>query len=494
MAAKGWMTQVGAAAGVAAGAGAAQLGLGYGLGVVAWPAAATPDDSVWLGSLGWAMWIAASATVFGAVIAARLGPAPRGMWRFALAASAAVGALLTVALVALPARDAVRPDQLAPGSIAAGYAVGGVVLGLAIACFAVVSRPVAANLIATAAWLWALAIAAVILDVFWHRPSATYLGSWQFAEGAGGPEAGTVAIGTIFWPSAVLTLAAAFLIGLLAATPAAMRGHLAIGAASSGAVGPLLVAAAFLALAPQLPGALGSLQSAYLIAPYAVLAGLAGSSTAVGVARRSAARRDTPPDHSSTAGDAELAAVASRKPRSMRKATATRGSTVAPPPSDPPVALINPPSAEVPRPRDSPATPEPSAPLPKPPAAPATATPAAPEDPAAPATGTPTAPEDPAAPAAIAARKAVPAKATPAAKAVSAKVPQAKAPAPQVKAPAPQTKAPVPQKKASAKRPSPRSATAKAAPATTEPATTEPGTTTKAAPPPTEPGTAADDA
>src|SRR6187549_1727103 len=72
MAEKGWTGQVAAAAGVAAGTGAAQLGLGYGLGVVVWPSTGTADDSVWLGSLGWATWIAASATVFGAVVASRL--------------------------------------------------------------------------------------------------------------------------------------------------------------------------------------------------------------------------------------------------------------------------------------------------------------------------------------------------------------------------------------------------------------------------------------
>src|SRR4051812_3386548 len=103
MAAKGWTAQVATAAGVAAGTGAAQLGLGYGLGVVQWPAVPT-DESVWLGSLGWATWIAASATVFGAVIAGRLGRVVGGPWRFALAAAAAVGGLLTVALVAIPAR------------------------------------------------------------------------------------------------------------------------------------------------------------------------------------------------------------------------------------------------------------------------------------------------------------------------------------------------------------------------------------------------------
>ncbi|MEV4640836.1 Hansenula MRAKII killer toxin-resistant protein 1 [Actinoplanes sp. NPDC049548] len=284
MAARGWTAQVAAAAGVAAGTGAAQLGLGYGLGVVVWPAGVADGDDVWLGSLGWATWIAASATVFGAVIAGRLGRAVGGPWRFALAASAAVGALLTVALIALPARDSVRPDTFSPETVAGGYAVAGVLVGLVIAYWAVVSRPVAANLIATAAWLWALAVAAIVADVVWHRPTATYLSSWQFASADGGH-------GTIHWPSALLTLLAAFALGVVGAWPAARRGDLGVGAATSGAVGPLLMAAAFFVLAPQLTPALGSLGSAYLIAPYAVLTGLAGSAATISLAQQRAARR-----------------------------------------------------------------------------------------------------------------------------------------------------------------------------------------------------------
>ncbi|MEV8506781.1 Hansenula MRAKII killer toxin-resistant protein 1 [Actinoplanes sp. NPDC051475] len=292
MAARGWTAQVAAAAGVAAGTGAAQLGLGYGLGVVVWPTGAADGDDVWLGSLGWATWIAASATVFGAVIAGRLGRAVGGPWRFALAASAAVGALLTVALIALPARNAVRPDTFSPETVAGGYAVIGVLLGLMIAYWAVLSRPVAANLIATAGWLWALATAAIVADVFWHRPTATYLSSWQFASAHGDGQ------GTIHWPSALLTLLAAFVLGVIGAWPAARRGDLGVAAATSGAVGPLLVAAAFFVLAPQLSPPFGPLGSAYLIAPYAVLAGLAGSAATIALAQQSAARRtartDTP--------------------------------------------------------------------------------------------------------------------------------------------------------------------------------------------------------
>jgi hypothetical protein len=287
MAEKGWTSQVAAAAGVAAGTGAAQLGLGYGLGVVEWPAVPS-DDSVWLGSLGWATWIAASATVFGAVIASRLGRA-NGPWRFALAVSAAVGALLTVALIALPARSAVRTDTFSPQTIAGGYAVIGVLLGLIIAYWAVVSRAVAANLIATAAWLWALAVAAVVTTIFWHRPSATYLSSWQFFS----PDTADNRYGTISWPSALLTLLAALIVGIIGVLPAVGRGDLGVGAASSGAVGPLLVAGAFFVLGPQLSGASGPLQSAFLIAPYAVLAGLAGSALMVAIGQRRAGRRES---------------------------------------------------------------------------------------------------------------------------------------------------------------------------------------------------------
>lgn len=315
MADKGWTVQTAAAAGIAAGTGAAQLGLGYGLGVVVWPMTMTADDSVWLGSLGWATWIAASSTVLGAVVAARLhrpGPAPTlspppddefadppasappappmprpsGPWRLALALAAAVGALVTVALIALPARAAVRPDTYAPETIATGYALVGVALGLVIAYWAVGSRPVAANLIATTVWLWALAVAAIIVQLTTDRASETYLTSWQFAD-----LSETARYGTIYWPSALLTVLAALLIGMIAVWPAVVRGDVGLGAATSGAVGPLLVAAAFLALAPRLTGFLGPLGSAYLIAPYAVLAGLAGSALTVTLGRQAADRR-----------------------------------------------------------------------------------------------------------------------------------------------------------------------------------------------------------
>lgn len=278
--------QVAAAAGVAAGTGAAQLGLGYGLGVVVWPSAPGVDDSVWLGSLGWATWIAASSTVFGAVVAGRLPGARGGPWRYALALAAGLGALLTVALVALPARQTVRPQTPSPETVAAGYALVGVLIGVVIAYWAVFSRPVAANLMVTAGYLWALAATAIGVELATGRDSATYLTSWQFADVGAGTR-----YGAVHWPSSLLTLLAALLIGMVAAWPAVRRGHFGVGAATSGAVGPLLVAAAFLVLAPRLTGAPGQLGSAYLIAPYAVLAGLAGSAFVVALGQRAAERR-----------------------------------------------------------------------------------------------------------------------------------------------------------------------------------------------------------
>ncbi|GIE91770.1 hypothetical protein Are01nite_82500 [Actinoplanes regularis] len=287
MAEKGWTTQAGAAAGIAAGAGAAQLGLGYGLGVIEWPAVATASDSTWLNSLGWATWVTASATVLGAVIAGRMRtdqPGPwRTLWRIALSAASALGALVSVALVALPARSVVLPVGVtghSPQLVAVGYALIGLVTGLAVAFWAVSSAPVAANLLGTAAWLWALAIAGVAAELASGRELETYLTSWQFAE-----TQSPIRHGGIYWPSAILTLAAAFVIGLVLAWPAARRGDRGLGTATSGAVGPLLVAISFIALAPLFTEPAGPLQSAYLIAPYAVLAGLAGSALTVSLTR-----------------------------------------------------------------------------------------------------------------------------------------------------------------------------------------------------------------
>jgi hypothetical protein len=296
MAIRGWGGSVATAIGVGAGAGAAQLGVGYGLGVITWPpAAGAPADTAWVSSLAWATWIASSSAILGAIVADRLspaavstvdkrsgpaGPLATGLWRAALALAAAIGALVTVPLVAVPARVVVRPDTSTPQTIAGGYAVIGVILGLIVAVGALVARAVATNVIASASWLWLLAVVAVIDGVAGGRGvSAAQLGVWQFTS------SGPVTRNIHVW-EALLTLAAAAIIGALAAVPAARRGDSGVGVAISGAIGPLLVAAAYFLAAPKLTGVEPHAMSPYLVAPYAVIAGLAGSVAIAGLGPR----------------------------------------------------------------------------------------------------------------------------------------------------------------------------------------------------------------
>src|SRR3954467_8930315 len=71
MAARSWATSISTAVGVAAGAGAAQLGLGYGLGIISWQPTGS-SATVWVSSLAWVTWLAASPPVIGAICADRL--------------------------------------------------------------------------------------------------------------------------------------------------------------------------------------------------------------------------------------------------------------------------------------------------------------------------------------------------------------------------------------------------------------------------------------
>jgi hypothetical protein len=299
MAVRGWGGSVAAAIGVAAGAGAAQLGLGYGLGIISWlPAADRAGEATWAASLAWAAWIAATSTVAGAIGASRLAGDTAGntaadeadddrattaLWRISLAVAAAVGGLVTVALVAVPARAAVRADTFSPQTIAAGYAVLGVIIGLAVAVWALNSPAVAANVMATIAWLWLLAVVAVVDGVFSGRGLTTaQLGVWQITADS----ERFWFRDYLYWPGAALALGSAFVIGALTARGPARDPHRRVGTAVSGVVGPLMVAAAYFLAAPRLVGIRAEQLSAHLIAPYAVLAGLAGSVLVTALAQR----------------------------------------------------------------------------------------------------------------------------------------------------------------------------------------------------------------
>ncbi|MEQ4300479.1 hypothetical protein ABNF97_03630 [Plantactinospora sp. B6F1] len=300
MAARGWGGSVATAVGVAAGAGAAQLGFGYGLGIIAWlPSEGGTSEAAWVASLTWAAWIAATSTVAGAVCAHRLGGAgrrpagPAGdrpptlttfLWRVVLAVSGAIGALVTVVLVAVPARAVVRADTAAPQSVAAGYAILGIVLGVVTALWAISSPAVASNVLGTVCWLWALAVISVVDGVLSGRGlSAAQLGVWQLTSSG---EAFWFR-DYFYWPGAALSLGSALLIGAFAARSAARRPATRVGAAVSGISGPLLVAVAYFVAAPRLAGIRPEQVSAHLMAPYAVVAGLAGSALVAALAQHS---------------------------------------------------------------------------------------------------------------------------------------------------------------------------------------------------------------
>lgn len=306
MAVRGWGGSIATAIGVAAGAGAAQLGLGYGLGIINWaPTDATAGEATWIASLTWAAWIAATSTVAGAVFAQRLhdrgavealpSKGRDGLRQFVLALAAATGALLTVVLVAVPARTATPADTFAPQTVAAGYTGIGAIVGLLIAIWALHSRAAASNVIATVGWLWLLAVIAVVDGVLSGRGLTTaQLGVWQITA-----ENDRFWFRDYFyWPGAALSLGSALVIGALAARRTARRPHTRVGAAASGAAGPLLIATAYFLAVPRLETIRAEQVSAHLIAPYAVIAGLGGSILMAALAQRAdtATTRAVPPE------------------------------------------------------------------------------------------------------------------------------------------------------------------------------------------------------
>ncbi|MEH1099465.1 hypothetical protein [Micromonospora sp. CPCC 205561] len=306
MARRGWGGSIATAVGIAAGAGAAQLGFGYGLGIINWaPADATAGATAWVAGLIWATWIAATSTVCGAVCAQRLrerapapdaeatGSAPPGgvVASVALAVAAGVGALVTVLLVAVPARAAVAvPDTGSPRDVAAAYAAVGVLVGVLTAVWALRSRAAASNVLATVGWLWLLAVVAVVDGVLAGRGlTSAQLGIWQL-----GPDDGRYWIRDYFyWPGALLSLGSALVIGVLAARRDARHADHRVGAAVSGAAGPLLVAVAYFLAVPRLTAISPEQVSAHLIAPYAVIVGVGGA-VAVATLVQRAARRTAP--------------------------------------------------------------------------------------------------------------------------------------------------------------------------------------------------------
>src|SRR5207237_700508 len=112
------------------------------------------------------------------------------------------------------------------------------------------------------------------------------LGIWQISA----DRAGFWIRDYFYWPGAVLSTGSALVVGALAARAAARSADHRVGAAASGAAGPLLVAVAYLLAVPRLAGIAPEQLSAHLIAPYAVIAGVAGSVLVAALAPRRAPR------------------------------------------------------------------------------------------------------------------------------------------------------------------------------------------------------------
>ncbi|MCO1596397.1 hypothetical protein M8C17_14650 [Micromonospora sp. RHAY321] len=233
--------------------------------------------------------------------------------RVAVALGAGIGGLVTVLLVAVPARVAVGADTGAPQRAAALHAGLGILIGVLVAVWALRSRTAAVNVTATAAWLWLLAVVSVVDGVRVGRGlTGAQLGTWQLD-----PDHPRYWIGDqLYWPGALLALVPALLIGVLAARRAARSAGHRVGAAASGAAGPLLVALAYLTTVPRW-SVLGPEQlSTQLIAPYAVIAGIGGSVLIAALAERADRNRDA----AATAGPHPVAEPSS--PRSHEVAPA----------------------------------------------------------------------------------------------------------------------------------------------------------------------------
>jgi hypothetical protein len=188
-----------------------------------------------------------------------------------LALAATLGALVVLPLVGVSAGRAHIGANYAPHLLVSVYAAAGAVIGLVVALVALVARAVAANVFATAAWLWTLAIIAVADGAASGRGYGyAQLGVWKFTE--------TGPIWRAYYiPGALLMLGGALLVGGLAALAATGRGDGRFGVAISGPAGPLLVTAAYLLARPAHGSAPAEQVSAYYTAPYMILAGLAGS-------------------------------------------------------------------------------------------------------------------------------------------------------------------------------------------------------------------------
>jgi len=265
-----WVKPLGTTLGVAAAAAAAQLGIAYGIAILLWAKDFNdPGQGAWAANLTWVCWLAATSVVLGVVIGPRVASAglPRSLVaQFATVVTAAVGALVTVPLVGIPARYAVAAGDDSPATTAIRIALVGVLLGAVVAVGVLLGRPLEWNTLATTGLLWLLALGSVLVSLGRGEPPDTArLAVWNFADQPG-------------WFAVIAPmLTGALLLGVGLALLAKREGHNRVAVAVCGAPGPLVVAVAYLVAGPGSRPETGEQFLPYLAAPYAVLTGLLGS-------------------------------------------------------------------------------------------------------------------------------------------------------------------------------------------------------------------------
>ncbi|GLZ81285.1 hypothetical protein Afil01_60920 [Actinorhabdospora filicis] len=264
MARYAWGRTLLTAFGTAAVIGLAQLGAAYGLTIVDWR---QDTAGLWSANMAWTTWLAAISAIAGALAGARTGESIAT--RIAAVLAAGVGASVIGPLMALPAREPGAHGLPGTPFLAVGI---GVATGMALALIAMAARPVAWSLMASTGLVWLLALLSAFAPIGDRSVPSGQLGVWGTWAGVTG------ALGKRGLALAPPLIIGSLLIGVIVAwiASAGGRGHRV--AAASGVAGPLLVTVAYMVAGPGTGSTVDSM-SAFLIGPYAALAGLIGSLT-----------------------------------------------------------------------------------------------------------------------------------------------------------------------------------------------------------------------
>lgn len=245
MAYRTWGRVLLAALGVALLAGAGQLGFAYGLGIVRFARDFEPVPSQWTAQLAWVAWFAMTAAIVGALAADRLArnegyTAGTGS-RIAYAVAAGFGAAAVAPLSMLPAQGATVPGVdavMIAGLSATLGAVGGVFAALGVLAV----RTLGWNIAAITELIWLLALISVAPSLGPDDPlPEVRLGVLDPAW---------LSDGTSQRLAVIVMPALAVLAGAGVGVLAKWRNHPVIPVAASGAVGPAMLALAYLIAGP----------------------------------------------------------------------------------------------------------------------------------------------------------------------------------------------------------------------------------------------------